>query len=294
LRYSQKKIQTYHYNWKSFEAFIKRERIDDLDKAIERFIKSRFKNWDSVQKHSRLDNTLRIAVLRLKEFNDTGEIVCLPNVNRKRYSLEGPIGEVFKSFLEFKKSNGLSPRRLLACGLELGKFWGYLKKKGVAKIQEIDLACILSYLETIERKTTYGICITLSTLRMTMKYIFEQNFLKTDLSSKIPKFRDTSQPKLPSAYSKEEIKKLLLTMERSSSIGKRNFAITLIAAQLGMRASDICNLKFENLKWDASMIVIDQVKTTGRNEWPLKADIGNAIIDYVKYGRPESDEPYVF
>ncbi len=84
------------------------------------------------------------------------------------------------------------------------------------------------------------------------------------------------------------------SVDRSSASGKRNYAIILIAARLGLRASDISRLKFDNLIWSSSTIEITQVKTGKELVLPLLPDVGNAIIDYLKYARPESDEPYVF
>ena len=92
---------------------------------------------------------------------------------------------------------------------------------------------------------------------------------------------------------KEEIEKLISSVERSSSIGKRNYAIILIASRLGLRASDISMLKFENLHWNTCTIEIKQFKTGKELILPLLPDVGNAIIDYLKYGRPRSEEPYV-
>jgi integrase len=67
-----------------------------------------------------------------------------------------------------------------------------------------------------------------------------------------------------------------------------------MAAYLGLRTSDIARLKFENLHWDNSTIVLKQYKT-GRNiNLPLLPTVGNAILDYVQYGRPISNEQYVF
>jgi integrase len=77
-------------------------------------------------------------------------------------------------------------------------------------------------------------------------------------------------------------------------VGKRNYAIILIAARLGLRAFDIAKLQFENLHWDTSTLKLAQSKTGKELELPLLPDVGNAIIDYLQYGRPKSDEPYIF
>lgn len=70
--------------------------------------------------------------------------------------------------------------------------------------------------------------------------------------------------------------------------------MVLITALLGLRASDVCNLTFENIQWEKNLIVLNQQKTQVRIELPLLSEVGEAIIDYLKYGRPSSELPYIF
>jgi hypothetical protein len=60
-----------------------------------------------------------------------------------------------------------------------------------------------------------------------------------------------------------------------------------MAARLRLRASNIACLKFKNLLWDTSTIKLSQVKTGKELILPLLPDVGNAHIDYIKYGRQE-------
>jgi site-specific recombinase XerD len=186
----------------------------------------------------------------------------------------------------------MSLTRLRCYKRTLFQFLSYCSETTIHTVQEINLAVILRYINAIGAKREAAIDI--STLRSFMSYIFQQGHLAVDYSNKIPKYKSVQQSKLPSTYSQEEIQKLLLSVERSSAIGKRNYAIILIAARLGLRASDIAWLQFGNLHWDTCTLQIKQVKTGNELVLPLLPDVGNAIIDYLKYGRPESKEPYVF
>jgi integrase len=90
------------------------------------------------------------------------------------------------------------------------------------------------------------------------------------------------------------VEKLIASVERSSSVGKRDYAIILLAARLGLRSSDIANLKFDNILWEQNIIRLAQFKTDKEIELPLLPEVGNAIIDYLKYSRQPSKEPFVF
>jgi integrase len=118
--------------------------------------------------------------------------------------------------------------------------------------------------------------------------------LDTDFSTMMPKDNYKAQAKMPSVFTGEEIEKLIASVDRNHAVGKRDYTIILLAARLGLRASDIANLKFENILWEQSSIHLKQFKTGNEIRLPLLSEVGNAIIDYLKYGRPRSSENFVF
>jgi integrase len=86
----------------------------------------------------------------------------------------------------------------------------------------------------------------------------------------------------------------LESSNREYPIGKRNFAVLMLVARTGLRVSDARELKFGAVDWDAKTISIVQKKTHKPLELPLFEDVGWAIIDYLKHGRPVTDCEYVF
>ena len=91
-----------------------------------------------------------------------------------------------------------------------------------------------------------------------------------------------------------QLAKYLFREGIASAVGIRNHAMVLMAAQLGMRASDICGLEFENLHWEKSTVEFVTQKTGKATVLPLTADVGNAIIKYLKEVRPASSDSHVF
>jgi integrase len=100
--------------------------------------------------------------------------------------------------------------------------------------------------------------------------------------------------KLPSVYNADEIKQIEEAVGQSSAVGKRDYAMLLLATRLGLRSSDIAGLTFGNLDWGQNIICLTQSKTKKVIELPLLADVGEAIINYLKYGRPVSSLQQVF
>jgi integrase len=68
----------------------------------------------------------------------------------------------------------------------------------------------------------------------------------------------------------------------------------ILAVRLGLRASDISALEFRHLLWADNTISFNQYKTNQRIELPLPADVGESIIDYIKYARPTSNDTHLF
>ena len=87
---------------------------------------------------------------------------------------------------------------------------------------------------------------------------------------------------------------MLSCVDRKSPMGKRDYAILMLAAKLGLRTSDIRNLTPQNIDWEKHEIRITQIKTGEPLILPLPTDVGWAIIDYLKNARPQVDEKRIF
>src|SRR6266480_561792 len=113
-------------------------------------------------------------------------------------------------------------------------------------------------------------------------------------AAELPKIRVPSDGMIPSVWDQELIVRLLGAVDRSSAKGKRDYAILLLACRLGLRTGDIRTLKLDNLRWAESTIEITQAKTGTPLTLPLTIEVGEALIDYLKSGRPQSAHREVF
>lgn len=295
LFYSLSTVSGYRRIWKLIRNFMASNGIKCYNQDVEKQILHHEFGDRSIGKLSYNEKHFYNATKMLTEFQETGKVNLSPRMDRKKFVFSGPIGETISSFLNYKRvEERLSLIRFNFYQRYLFQFLCYCNEKGIGSINDINLTVILHYIDKLDCRKETPVYLVISTLRGFMKYAFKQKLLAVDYSIQIPKYRSVNQPKLPSTYSKEEIEKLISSVERSSAIEKRNYAIILIAAKIGLRASDISRLKFDDLHWDTSTVEIKQCKTGKELVLPLLPDIGNAIIDYLKYGRPKSEEPYVF
>ena len=92
----------------------------------------------------------------------------------------------------------------------------------------------------------------------------------------------------------EQIEEKLKVIPRERKVEKRDYAIILIAARLGLRISDILNIRLKDIDWEHHCLNIIQPKTTHLNILPLSKEVGWAIIDYTQHARPTCQNEYLF
>ena len=132
-------------------------------------------------------------------------------------------------------------------------------------------------------------------LRRFLQYLAQSGSTKDDLSQKLIPVRYSSRSaRIPATLTVEQIESILSTVDRESPQGKRDYAVLMIAVKLGIRTCDIRNLRPSNIDWERHMISFTQIKTGEPLSLPLPVDVGWAIIDYLKNGRPVSDAPEIF
>ena len=295
LNYSRSTVYKYTMSWERIRSFMNSNKIKCYSQDIEKQIIYHEFRDRTKRELSDNDKYFCNGAKMLTEFQATGKIKVRDRTHKNLRVFSGPIGEIINSFLDYKRTEErLSLTRLRCYKRNLFQFLSYCNEINIHTIKDINLGVILQYINKLDGSKEAAVLIDITTLRSFMKYVFQQEYLVIDYSDKIPKYKSVNQRKLPSTYSLEEIQKLLSSVERSSSMGKRNYAIILIAARLGLRASDIAMLQFINLNWQNCTLQITQVKTGKELVLPLLPDVGNAIIDYLKYGRPQSQEPYIF
>ena len=174
------------------------------------------------------------------------------------------------------------------------KFLDYGDSHGLTSCNEINLTLINNYIKTLAGYAYKTVELQLCSLRSFFKYLHLNNMTNADYSLKIPMVQSRKQTKIPSVWSVDDLKKLISAIDRGNPMGKRDYAMILLACRLGLRISDIKKLTFENFHWDDNQLVFVQSKTRTTISLPLVQDVGWAVIDYLKYGRPKVETTCVF
>ena len=226
------------------------------------------------------------------EYHFTGSVSF--RSHRQEDHFHGTIGATIAEYLCFLEGRGLSPNTIQDKKIYLKKLQKYMESNSIFDISILTEKNVLNYCISLRQYSKATLHSNLCCLRGFLRYLHDCDILGNDLSYLIPKDNYKKQAKLPTTYTADEIQKLLQTVDRGNPKGKRDYAMILLSAYLGMRASDVCSLRFEHLDWENNVIRFRQQKTKQPIELPFLAGIGNAIIDYLKYGRPESESDYLF
>jgi integrase/recombinase XerD len=159
---------------------------------------------------------------------------------------------------------------------------------------DITSQLLSQFTETLIDYHPKSIQAILTVLRSFLRFLYLKSYHAKDLSGDVPHIKNHYYPSIPNAWKAEDVKHILAAVDRGNPLGKRDYAILLLVTRLGMRVGDIRDLKLSSLKWDIKKIEIVQQKTAHSISYPLLDDIGWAIIDYLKHGRPITDSPYLF
>jgi len=174
------------------------------------------------------------------------------------------------------------------------KFLSFLESQGIRQSTDIIARHTADYINTLLGYSYKTVELQLCGLRSFLRYLYENGLHPEELSKSIPAIKARKQNRIPSVWTKENVAKLLDAIDQGNPAGKRDYAIILMVARLGLRTIDIKHLKLSDLKWHDSRIEIIQSKTASVLTLPLLPDVGWAIIDYLKNGRPKVASPYIF
>jgi site-specific recombinase XerD len=136
-----------------------------------------------------------------------------------------------------------------------------------------------------------GIMVT--ALRSFFRYLLHRGAIATDLAGCVPAVPNWSLSTLPRFLPAAAVEKLLKRCDRKTAVGRRNHAILLLLARLGVRAGEVIKLSLDDIDWDLGQITIHG--KGGRSaQLPLPAEVGTAVAAYLRRDRPPSASRRVF
>jgi len=292
LGYAEGTIERFGHHWHSFADYARRKQARRFSPALaEGFVRT----LPSARgrPHWHRSHTVRRSMRILVEFAACGR-------HHPRYVVpHQPLPAIFETAItdaiEFAESKCDWAKSTLTCrNAWIRRFARHaIAHRGIRAWKDIDATDLPAYLGSLQigrgsRSAAF------SCIKAMFRVLFIQGVLPTPLHEKTPPFARSYEVALSTIWHPAETEAILAAVDRDTAVGKRNYAVLLLAMRLGLRACDIRNLRLDDLRWERSRIEIVQQKTRSPLALPLLPEIGEAIIDYLRNGRPPGQFREVF
>ncbi|EHD22800.1 MULTISPECIES: tyrosine-type recombinase/integrase [Brenneria] len=267
-------------------------RLEELPDHVEAFVaywKSSHSGWcKSAQDRAIVVTQSRVPVERML-------CLALPDYSRPDNRPDMPFAASVPGFFPFLlNEKGLRQATLHGYTYTLRPFEAYLERGGVI-LSALMPADINGFIE--ERARTLhksGMLNSACALRVFLRYLYREGILSIDLVHCVPRGRVYRQASLPRAIGWTDVERLLLSIDRRSELGKRDYAILTLLASYGLRAREIVALSLDDFDWIHNQISIPMRKGGHSTRYPLSATVGEAVIDYLQVRRADVDHRQVF
>lgn len=168
-----------------------------------------------------------------------------------------------------------------------------LEDHGVASVETVARMDIVACVTRMLGRYTGGMRSALFGIRTFLRFLYEAEITADNFCKTLPEFV-CPRKNFREGFSDDELERLLSQPDTTSAVGKRDYAMMVLAAQSGLRSCDIIRLTFDSINWRTREIRVVQHKTGQPIVIPLEPEAGNAIADYLLNGRPKSSLPQIF
>ena len=177
-------------------------------------------------------------------------------------------------------------------GTVAGEFLPFTGRQG--GLASLDTRVIDAFVATLAGYQAKTVEQKLCAVRSFLRFAASDGLIDGAVLAAVPAAKSTRQARIPSVWEPGEVTKILEGVDRANPSGKRDYAIILLITRLGLRGIDVKRLRFGDLDWPGNRLSVVQAKTGHRVQLPLLKDVGWAVIDYIRSGRPRCDCPEVF
>lgn len=209
----------------------------------------------------------------------------------KRYKLEYML-----RFIDYlKEERGLKPTTIRNYQHYLWRVDEYLDRVGVTELSQLSPAIISALITDASfssgKEALYGVC---NVLRLLLRYLQREKIINRDLSATVEQPQKYRLSEIPRSINWDQVRLMLETVDCRTPVGKRDYAILLLLVTYGLRAREIASLTLDDIDWKRERILVSERKAGHSTAYPLAPVVGNAIIDYIQRGRPQTTDRHLF
>lgn len=292
--YSSGSVKKYASAISRFISYISTNELDADGDSVERFIEYSC----SIRKHNNpkyFISHMRGVLLAFIFFLENGYLRVGRPYNKPKIS--GGLAVDINNFLddELSKKIKLNIITINDYKNSLKLFNDYLKDNDIKSLTPDTIYEFFKLTGSNEKTNSNNLMYKYKVhLRRFFNYLLTKDKIDKEIVECIPDIKYIKNKKLPSIFTSDEIKRIVSSIDRNSALGKRAYAMIMLSVKYGLRSGDVVNLRFEDIDWENKIIRINQNKTKRDVELPLLPEVGNAILDYLKNARRQSNLPFIF
>ena len=122
-------------------------------------------------------------------------------------------------------------------------------------------------------------------LRSFLRFLHQRGDITVDLAGAVPPVMHWRLSGLPKSLPAEQVESMLASCDQSTPVGRRDYAILLLLARLGLRAGEVVAMTLDDLDWEAGVVTVPG-KGQRHERLPLPHDVGEALVNYLREDRP--------
>ncbi|HVO24785.1 MAG TPA: site-specific integrase [Candidatus Margulisiibacteriota bacterium] len=270
------------------------QRWEDLPSHVQGFVDQ----WVQQRGGPRVSDQRRQTII--KEVRTPVEqlvrLVVSSFVGTKRQPAPAPFREMAPDFFTYlREERGLRAASLAHYAHHLRCFEAYLDRIELAEVRSLSPPVLAAFVAD----RSAGVCRTslrdcCGVLRVFLRYLHRSGVLPTDLSPTVESPQVYRLSSVPRSITWEEVRRMLAAVDRRAALGKRDYAILLLLVTYGLRAREVAALTLDDIDWRRERLRIPERKAGHSTAFPLSTAVGEALVDYLRNGRPQTTDRHVF
>lgn len=270
-------------------------RLEDLPDHVEPFVDSwvaaRTKGSASAEQRKKVGQCVRNPIRQMLR-------LLVPGYSGlgRPHKPENPFTDCAPGFFEFLRTErGLRETSLYHYRYSLRRFESYLQQIELHDMGHLTPLVLSGFVtEYGQRLRWSGFRNACGAIRVFLRYLYRERVLTRDISSVVEHPQRFRLSGIPRSISWDDVRLVLQGVDSRTVTGRRDYAILLLLVTYGLRAREIAALTLDDVDWRNDRLRVPERKAGHSTAYPLSSLVGEALVAYLKNGRPESSDRRLF
>ncbi|ENV3932141.1 site-specific integrase [Salmonella enterica] len=293
LRYKESTMIWYRQCWRRLEGYFSARGVEEFSLEIAIAWVDTSCDFFAKEQAGKLKQTdvylFRVAQM-LGDFVAHGAV--LRRYDRRADKLTADQAELIGKFQAGLRAEGCAVSTVRTYGTLAGEFLSFVDTR--CRLADCDARTVEAFVATLSGYQAKTVEQKLCAVRSFLRYAGRQGQVDADVLKAVPAVKSSKYARVPSVWDAADVTRILDAIDRGNPGGKRDYAIITLVTRLGLRSIDVKRLELDDFDWPGNRLWVRQTKTGRRIQLPLLKDVGWAVIDYIRHGRPSTDCRQVF